>query len=55
MIEHAGARLPEAQEIIPVAVLRAVIAIADAADERLRLAALEVLGELSESSRTTEP
>ncbi|GAA5860724.1 hypothetical protein JCM3774_006265 [Rhodotorula dairenensis] len=46
MIEHAGTRLQEAQDIIPISVLRAVIAIADAADERLRLAALEVLGEL---------
>lgn len=48
MIEHAGGKLHDAREIVPIGVLRAVIAIADAPEEKLRLAALEVLGELSE-------
>lgn len=48
MIEHAGGKLHDAREIVPIGVLRAVIAIADAPEEKLRSAALEVLGELSE-------
>ena len=48
MVEHAGGKLHEARGIVPIGVLRAVIAIADAPEEKLRLAALEVLGELSE-------
>ncbi|KAG0654436.1 hypothetical protein C6P46_001643 [Rhodotorula mucilaginosa] len=46
MVEHAGGKLHEARGIVPIGVLRAVIAIADAPEEKLRLAALEVLGEL---------
>ncbi|GJN92824.1 hypothetical protein Rhopal_005862-T1 [Rhodotorula paludigena] len=45
LISHAGAHL-HGQEIAPVAVLRAVVALAETSEEKLRLAALETLGEL---------
>lgn len=48
IVEHAGSRLHEASDIIPLSVLRAVIAIAEATEEKLRLSALELLGELGE-------
>lgn len=50
LIEHTGPRLLEARDTMPMSVLRAVIAVADAPEEKLRLAALELLGELSETS-----
>ncbi|BGP56841.1 hypothetical protein JCM8202v2_004472 [Rhodotorula sphaerocarpa] len=46
LIEHTGPRLLEARDTMPMSVLRAVIAVADAPEEKLRLAALELLGEL---------
>lgn len=39
----------EREQVVPIAVMRAVVAIAESVEEKLRLAALETLGELGAS------
>ncbi|GAA6053956.1 hypothetical protein JCM3770_004640 [Rhodotorula araucariae] len=46
LLSHAGTTLAHGCEVVPVAVLRAVVALAETPEEKLRLAALETLGEL---------
>jgi hypothetical protein len=39
----------EREQVVPIAVMRAVVAVAESVEEKLRLAALETLGELGTS------
>ncbi|BGP49997.1 hypothetical protein JCM10450v2_005902 [Rhodotorula kratochvilovae] len=46
LLTHAGPSLGHGSAVVPVAVLRGVVALAETPEEKLRLAALETLGEL---------
>lgn len=55
LITLAGPSLGHGREVVPVSVLRGVVALAETPEERLRVAALETLGELGEPLAPLSP